>query len=181
MSDDSADDPQIPPALAASAVQWMQVTMGCLPDAAVIRSSLIAAGFVEDPDSAPLGDLLALGDKITTAKVHGVGHSAWRKIHKGAPVLIILSTAQSDVGPITFSSTIFGGADEGDVVRVLRSLVKNAPFAGGVATDGHGNNVRRLFWEIGGVGGIAAIVVSGPPDTEARDVPRALIAFNKAA
>lgn len=175
----SAEDLAIPPVLAASAVQWMQVTMGRLPDANAIRSSLIAAGFAEDPSSAGVGDLLALGDKITTANMYGMVHAAWRKTHKGAPVIIILTTADSDVGPVTFCSTVFGGADEGDVVRVLRSLVQAPPFAGGVAMDGHGNSVRRLFWEIGGVGGIAAIVVSGPPDTAARDAPRALIAFNK--
>ena len=172
----------MPIVLGAAAVVWLETCLGRMPSVAKLQAGLKANGFQPEPEAVAraVARGLALDAKIVATPLRDLRHSCWRKEHKGVPAVILLSTAQSDLGEIVFCSALFGGATEAEAVRAVENLTNSAPLVGGLAHDADGKVVRRVFWKVSGGSGVKAIAVSGPEDPATRDHLRALIAFNRA-
>lgn len=174
---------RVPAVLGVAAATLLQTCLGRMPNADRIRAALREEGWKPEPaeTARAVGRSLALDSKLIATPLRDLEHAAWRRDHQGVPAVILLSTAQSAVGPMVFCTAFFGDATEAEAVRVVEALTKVKPAVGGLAHDPDGNVLRRIFWKFEGAGGLLAIALSGPEDENRRDHLRALIAFNRAA
>lgn len=169
----------VPAVLGAAAALLLETCLGRIQDVAQLRASITGAGFrPEPPETArAVGRALALESKMVAKPMRDMAHVAYSKEHHGVPAVMLLSTAQSELGGIVFCSALFGGATEREAVHVVERMTKITASAGGLAHDPDGNVLRRIFWQLGGAGGLLAIALSGPEDQTSRDVLRALTAM----
>lgn len=171
------------PVLAHGAMAWIETCLSAMPDVKRIRDNLVAGGFRQEPDATAneVGALLAYDVNIIDEELRDIHHALWTGQREGAPVVLVLSLAQSERGPIVFVASLFGAASEGEGAAVLVQLAKKPPDVGALAKTPEGRMVRRQFWQTPNVVGIDGFVLAGPEDPESRDQVRALIAFNRAA
>ncbi len=168
----------VPAVLGAAAALLLETCLGRMQDVQLLRAGITGAGFrPEPPETArQVGRALALESKFVASPVRDMQHAAYSKEHHGVPAVMLLSTAQSELGGIVFCSALFGGATEAEGVHVVERMLKTPVTVGGLAHDPDGNVLRRIFWQLGGAGGLLAIGLSGPEDQTSRDVLRALTA-----
>lgn len=172
-----------PPAvLGLAAVTLLDVCIGQMPDIARVERAIVEAGFKPEPEATARGIArgLALESKMVSAPLRDFRHKAWRTERQGVPAAMLLSAAQSDLGPVVFCSALFGGATEAEAVKTVQALSRSPPTDGGMAHDADGKVVRRVFWNLQGQAGLLGLVVCGPENPETRDHLRALVAFNRA-
>lgn len=169
---------KLAPHLSVGAMAWVQTCLGHMGDAAKVRESLKANGYIQDPDqtAAEIAATLAVQDKLVSDPLRDFKHSLWRTEREGVPCIILLSEATSDIGPVTFCAALFGAAREVDLARLASSLVKDGPMAAGVTKAADGSNLRRLFWRVPSQN-VRALVACGPENVNDTGRLRALIAI----
>ena len=172
-----------PGELSAGIVSLAELCQISMPDPEKIRASLLDAGFTPAPQDKAneAGRMLALDKQMSAKPVRRLRHEFFGTFRHGAPVLILLSTGETDEGGIVFCSAIFRGAIEADAVKAAAHVTKKQPFTGAVVRNDDGTTVRRVFWDVEDIAGVRGFVVSGPQNVEATDLPRAITAFNRMA
>lgn len=171
---------QAPPQLGVSVVSLVELCQLAMPDAGKVRELILGAGFDTGAQARAVeaGRTLALDIKVIDAPVRNLRHEIFGRGRHGEPVILLLSQGETDAGPIVFLSTLFRGAVEGDAIKAAMHVIKAEPLTGSKIRNHDGNEVRRVFWDVGGVAGLRGFVVSGPQDTDSTTLTRAFTGFN---
>jgi hypothetical protein len=172
---------QAPAQLSVAIVSLVELCEIAMPDPAKIRESLLGAGFEvgKKARADEAGRMLALDNKFVATPLRNLRHELYGKERHGAPVLILLSEADAKEGKLVFCSAIFRGALEADAVKAVAHVTKLQPITGSTARNADGNVLRRVFWDVKDVAGVRGLVVTGPGNVEATELPRAFTAFNR--
>jgi hypothetical protein len=176
-------DDAAPAELSVGVVSLVELCQLAMPDPNRIREKLRQAEFeIGNQERAhEVGEVFALDRKIFASQVRNLRHEIYGKYRHDAPVVILLSVGDSDEGKVVFCSSIFRGAIEADAIKAAAHVTQKEPFTGSTAKNSDDKLLRRSFWDVGGKDGIRFLVVSGPQNVEATDLPRAITALNKVA
>jgi hypothetical protein len=174
---------EAPAELSVGIVSLVELCQVAMPDPERIRASLKDAGFTPGPQAKAdeAGRMLALDKNVVAKPVRRLRHELYGHYRNETPVLILLSTGESDDGGIVFCTALFRGAIEADAVKAAAHVTKKQPFTGASIRNHEGTTVRRVFWDVEDAAGVRGFMVSGPQNVEALDLPRAITAFNKVA
>ncbi len=173
-----------PPPLSAAIVSLVELCQRAMPDPKKLRTAIVdEAKFDVGPQARAdeIARAWALDTKLVGAPVTQLRHEVFGRERNGEPVLFLLSTGMSEGKEVVFCSVLFRGAIEADVVKAVTHVTKRNPFGGGRVQNADGAIVRRVFWDVEGDGGVRAMVACGPDNVEALDLPRVIVAFNRAA
>lgn len=173
-----------PPPLSAAIVSLVELCQRAMPDPKMLRTAIVDEAKFEVGPQARADELArtwALEDKLIGAPVTILGHEVFGRERDGEPVLFLLSTGMSEGKDVVFCSVLFRGVIEADVVKAVTHVTKRKPFGGGRVRNADGAIVRRVFWDVEGDAGVRAMAACGPDNVEALDLPRAIVAFNRAA
>jgi hypothetical protein len=175
-------DNQAPGQLSAAIVSLVELCQIAMPDPAFVREQIIGAGFEigvqERADEAAA--MLALEDKVFAFPVRNLRHELFGRGRQGENVIILLSHGDSAEGKVVFLTTMFRGAMEADAVKAAAHVTGKQPLTGATLRNPAGNVLRRVFWDTEGEAGVRGLMVTGPHNVEATDLPRAFTAFNLA-
>jgi hypothetical protein len=171
---------QAPPQLSVSIVSLVELCQLGMPDPNQVRQLIKGAGFESGNQerAEQAGQVLSLDLKVVDMPVRNLRHELYGGARHGEPVLLLLSDGETEAGKIVFLSALFRGAIEADAVKAAAHVTKNRPITGARIRNHDGNELRRVFWDVGGAGGIRGFMVSGPQDVERIDLLRAFTAFN---
>jgi len=172
-----------PADLSVGIVSLVELCQLAMPDPNKIRERLREAEFEvgKQERADEFGEVFALDRKMIAGSVKNLRHEIYGITRNDAPVLILLSVGDSDEGKVVFCSSIFRGAIEADAIKAAAHVSKRQPFTGSTAINSDDKILRRSFWDVEGEAGVRFLVVSGPQNVEATDLPRAITAFNKVA
>lgn len=170
---------EAPAGLSVGIVSLVELCNIAMPSAAEARKQIKNAAFVgiarEKADNA--ARLFALDAKILVKPVRNLRNALYARDRNDEAVLLLLSEGDTDDGRVVFLSSIFRGSIEADVVKAVTHVTKTQPFTGTTVTNADGVAMRRVQWELNS-GGIRGMVVTGPPNVESLENPRAITAFN---
>lgn len=171
---------QAPGQLSVAIVSLIELCQIAMPDPAKIRESILGAGFEAGAEAraAEAGAMLALDNKVWADPVRNLKHEMFGRERTGETVIFLVSQGETKGGKIVFLSTLFRGAMEADAVKAAAHVTKKQPLTGATAQNVNGNTLRRVFWDTEGVEGVRGLMVTGPHNVEALDLPRAFTAFN---
>ena len=174
---------EAPPELSVAIVSLVELCQLAMPDPAAVRAAIQSAGFADGPQDRAddFGALLALDSKVFSFPVRKVRHRLFARERNGVRVRLLVSEGESGDGPVIFISTIFTGALEADAIKAATHVTKKQPLTGATLANANGVPLRRIFWDVEGAGGIRGLMVTGPPNVEELEVPRAFTAFNLTA
>lgn len=173
-----------PPPLSAAIVSLVELCQRAMPDPKMLRTAIVDEAKFEVGPQARADELArtwALEDKLIGAPVTILSHEVFGRERDGEPVLFLLSTGMSEGKDVVFCTVLFRGVIEADVVKAVTHVTKRKPFGGGRVRNADGAIVRRVFWDVEGDAGVRAMAACGPDNVEALDLPRAIVAFNRAA
>ena len=173
---------QPPAQLSVSIVSLVELCQRAMPDPQEIRKALVEeAKFVTGPTerAEEWARVWALENKLISDPVTAFRHELYGRGRRGDPVIVLLSVGRSGGAEIVFTTVIFRGATEADVVKAMAHVTKKKPLVGGLVRNADGNKVRRVFFDVEGVAGVRAMVGCGPDNVDSTDLPRAIIALNK--
>jgi hypothetical protein len=173
-------DDQVPAELSVAIVSLVELCQIAMPDVKEIRKRLSEAQFEvgKDKEAEDAARMLALDNKVIDGKLRNFKHTMYGRERQGAPVIFLLSEADSDNGKIVFLTTLFRGAGEADAIKAAMHVIKGQPITGGKVRNADGHQLRRVFWDTKGEGNVRGFMVTGPQHVEADTVPRAFTAFN---
>lgn len=174
---------EAPGQLSVAIVSLTELCQIAMPDPALVREQIVGAGFEtgaqERADEAAA--MLALDDKVFAFPVRNLRHELFGRGRHGENVIILLSQGDSAEGKVVFLTTLFRGAMEADAVKAGAHVTGKQPLTGATLRNAGGNVLRRVFWDAEGVAGVRGLLVTGPHNVEATDLPRAFTAFNLAS
>lgn len=168
-----------PEHLSAAIVSLVELCQFAMPDHVKTREAIIGADFATLPQEQAdaVGAYLSLDKGMVSFPVSDVQHELFARDRYGIMVYYLLSAGKSKQGKVVFLSTIFHGVIEADAVKAAAHVTKKQPLTGATLRSNRGERLRRVFWETGGEAGVMGIVVTGPHNVEALNIPRAFTAI----
>jgi hypothetical protein len=173
-------DSEAPPELSVGIVSLVELCQIGMPNPAAVREAIKSAQLGDAPQglAEEFGGLLALDNKVFSFPVRNLRHQLYGRDRNDVPVRLLVTEGESAEGPVIFLSTLFNGAIEADVVKAAAHVTDKQPLTGATVTNPNGAQLRRVFWDVEGAGGVRGLMISGPPDVEDPVIMRAITAFN---
>lgn len=171
---------QAPPQLSVSIVSLVELCQLGMPNVGKVRELIASAGFkpgAQDTADA-VARTLALDVKTVNMAVRNLRNEIFGRGRHGEPVVLLLSHGESDAGQVVFLSALFRGAVEADAVKAAAHVTKAQPLTGAKARNHDGQDIRRVFWDVGGGAGLRGFMVTGPADPDSTTMLRAFTGFN---
>ena len=171
---------QAPPELSVAIVSLVELCQLAMPEPTAIEQAIKSADFAEGRKDRTdeFSSWLALDNRVFSFPVRNLKHKLHLRDRQDARVRLMISEGESDHGGVIFVTTIFGGAIEADAIKAVVHVTNKHPLTGATLVNAQGAPLRRVFWDLEGIGGIRGLMITGPNNVEAADAPRAITAFN---